>query len=242
MRLSPVRLAPVRLAPVRLAMLLLAAACGACQADSRPPVEAAKPELALLSSLPIAFGESFGLEQQRSPLLEELEGSFRVTPVDGPEQLKPNGLLLAAQPQALTAERLVALDKWVRDGGRLVLLADPFLGFESMRPLGDRFRPPLRYPDTGLLAHWGLKLDADVDNRAEAVDTDLGRGIRLSANGLGSLTRAGGDCTLSPTRVVARCRIGKGYATVVADADFALSPREEERAVVMALLRELGRG
>jgi hypothetical protein len=62
-----------------------------CQADSRPAEETAKPELALLSSLPIAFGESFGLEQQRSPLLEDLEASFRVTPVDGPEQLKPGG-------------------------------------------------------------------------------------------------------------------------------------------------------
>jgi hypothetical protein len=151
-------------------------------------------------------------------------------------------MLLAAQPQALTAERLVALDAWVRDGGRLVLLADPFLRFASMRPLGDRFRPPLRFADTGLLAHWGLMLDPEVDNGLEAVETDLGRGIKLQASGLGSLTRAGGNCTLSPTRVVARCRIGKGYAIVVADADFALSPRQEDRQVVVALLRELSAG
>jgi hypothetical protein len=224
---------------MRVAALLLAAGLAACRGDSSAPAEATRPGLALLSSLPIAFGENFGLDQQRSPLLEELEGSFTVTPVDGPEQLRPGGLLLAAQPQALTAERLVALDKWVREGGRLVLLADPFLGFESMRPLGDRFRPPLRYPDTGLLAHWGLALDPQVDNRLEAVETDLGRGIRLKASGLGSLTRSGGDCTLSVTRVVARCRIGKGYATVVADADLALSPVREDRQVVVALLREL---
>jgi hypothetical protein len=225
-----------------MAALLLAAALGACEDDSRMPAQASRPELALLSSLPIAFGENFGLDQQQSPLLGQLEGSFTVTPVDGPEQLRPGGLLLAAQPQALTAERLVALDKWVRDGGRLVLLADPFLRFESMRPLGDRFRPPLRFADTGLLAHWGLMLDPEVDNGLEAVETDLGRGIKLQASGLGSLTRAGGNCTLSPTRVVARCRIGKGYATVVADADFALSPRQEDRQVVVALLRELSAG
>ena len=59
----------------------------------------------------------------------------------------PGGLLLAAQPQALTAERLVALDDWVRAGGRLVLLADPSLRWESSRPLGDRFRPPYAFPD-----------------------------------------------------------------------------------------------
>jgi hypothetical protein len=224
---------------MRFAPLLMAVALGSCEAGGEAPAGPARPELALLSSLPIAFGESFGLDQQRSPLLEELEGSHRVRPVDGPEQLPPGGLLLAVQPQALTAERLVALDQWVREGGRLVLLADPFLRFESMRPLGDRFRPPLRYPDTGLLAHWGLSLDAETDNRLEAVETDLGRGIRLKASGLGSLTRAGGDCTLSPTRVVARCRIGQGYATVVADADFVLSPMKEDRQVVLALLQEL---
>jgi hypothetical protein len=221
--------------------LALTLVLSACEADTRAPPRAAKPDLALLTSLPIAFGESFGLDQQRSPLLEELENSFVVTPVDGPEQLRLGGLLFAAQPQALTAERLVALDKWVRDGGRLLLLADPVLTFDSSRPLGDRFRPPLRYPDTGLLAHWGLLLDESTDSRLEEVNTDLGRGIRLTASRLGSLTRAGGDCTLSPTRVVARCRIGKGYATVVADADFALSPepgREDQKAITR-LLQEL---
>ncbi len=141
----------------------------------------------------------------------------------------------------MTAERLVALDRWVRDGGRLVLMADPVLRFDSERPLGDRFRPPLRYPDTGLLAHWGLTLDDAVECRSEAVETDLGRGIRLQAAGLGSFTRAGGDCTLSPTRAVARCRIGKGYATLVADADFAIADEAGQRAVVSKLLRELAR-
>lgn len=226
---------------MRVIVLLLAAALGACQAQSQSPRPVDRPELALLTSLPIAFGERFGLDQPRSPLLADLEQGFTVTPIDGPEPLRPGGLLLAVQPQALTAERLVALDQWVRDGGRMVLLADPHLQFDSERPLGDRFRPPLRYPDTGLLAHWGLRLDDGADNRAEAVETDLGRGIRLRASGLGSFTRAGGDCTLSPTRAVARCRIGKGYVTSVADADFAVSPEAEQRQVVSRLLRELAR-
>lgn len=227
---------------MRLGLLLAVAALCSCRGESQPPAAGELPELALLSSLPIAFGESFGLDQQRSPLLQDLESQFTVVPVDGPEQLKPGGLLLAAQPQALTAERLVALDKWVREGGRLVLLADPALRFESNRPLGDRFRPPLRYPDTGLLQHWGVLLDDAVGERDEEATTDLGRGIRLEGGRLGSLTRAGGACTLSPTRAVARCRVGKGYATIVADADFALSPEAEERAVTVALLRELAAG
>ena len=164
-----------------------------------------------------------------------------MTPVDGPEQLPAQGLLLAVQPQAMTAERLVALDKWVRDGGRLVLMADPILRFESERPLGDRFRPPLRYADTGLLQHWGLRLDDAVDNRTEAAEIDFGRGIRVSAAGMGSFTRAGGACTLSPTRAVARCRIGKGYATLVAAADLAMAAQAEQRGAVLKLLGELAR-
>lgn len=217
-----------------LAVLALAA----CTPGPAAPAE--KPQVALLTSLPIVFGEQFGLEAEPSPLLKELEKGFTVLPVDGPEQLPARGLLLAVQPQALTAERLVALDQWVRNGGRLVLLADPLLAFESSRPLGDRFRPPLRYPDTGLLAHWGLSLDAAVSDRLEAVDTDFGRGIRVEAAGLGSLTRSGGACTLSPTRAVARCRIGKGYATIVADADFAVSGEDSAgREAVSQLLQEL---
>lgn len=224
---------------MRTTLLLMLAMLGGCQAEPARP--AAKPELALLTSLPIVFGESFGLDQPRSPLLTELEERYTVVPIDGPEQLKPGGVLLAIQPQALTAERLVALDTWVRDGGRVVLLADPFLEYESMRPRGDRFRPPLRYPDTGLLAHWGLTLDASVDNRLEAVETDLGRGVRLTASGLGSLTRQGGACTLSPARTLARCRVGQGYATIVADADFALKPLKQQREVVLKLVDELAR-
>jgi len=222
---------------MRKTLLALTLALAACQAESQAP----KPDLALLTSLPIVFGESFGLEQRSSPLLATLEEGFTVLPVDGPEQLAPDGLLLAVQPQAMTAERLVALDTWVRDGGRLVLLADPFLTFESSRPLGDRFRPPLRYPDTGLLAHWGLTLDPQAGGDEPAA-TDLGRGIDVSGR-LGSLTRAGGHCTLSPTRAAARCRIGKGYATIVADADFAVSdePKGEGREALVALLRELAR-
>jgi hypothetical protein len=226
---------------MRFAALLFALALGACEAKTRAPAETPRPDLALLTSLPIAFGESFGLDQQRSPLLDELEASFSVRPVDGPEQLRAGGLLLAIQPQALTAERLVALDKWVRGGGRLLLLADAHLGFESGRPLGDRFRPPYSYPDTGLLAHWGLVLTSDRDSRMEQVEVDLGGGTKKRIAGMGRLERKGGSCVLTPAGEAARCPIGKGQVIVVADADFAMSPeagRDDQKAVVR-LLREL---
>ena len=156
-----------------------------------------------------------------------------------------NGTWRIAPAGAATATRRYAGDDLVlrttfeADGGRLVLMTDPVLRFDSERPLGDRFRPPLRYPDTGLLAHWGLRLDDGINS--ETTPTDLGRGIKVDAAGFGSFTRTGGNCTLSPSRAVARCRIGKGYATLVADADFALSPEAGPRAAVLQLLGELAR-
>lgn len=223
---------------VLAALLLLAG----CREPAVADKEQARPELALLTSLPIVFGESFSLDPPESPLLKKLEERFAVRPVDGPEQLPPGGVLLAIQPQALTAERLVALDRWVREGGRLLLLADPSLTFESSRPLGDRFRPPYTFPDTGLLQHWGLLLEEEGKPTMDAVPVDLGGGVSVEASSFGRLAGEGSSCTLSPGRHAARCRIVKGRVTVLADADFAMrqAPAGNQEAVIR-LVGELTR-
>ena len=199
---------------------LVAAAGLAYVADrqSAPPPSAAssaKPKLMLLTTLPLVFGETFGLEGG-SPALEALEKHYTVTPVGVADAatLEQGRLLLMAHPLAQPAEALVDLDRWVRDGGKLLLLADPALDWPSERPLGDAFRPPPAFADTGLLAHWGLRLDAPDE-----------RGPRqLSLGGQPILTASpgalAGECRISKDRLVAHCRIGKGEATVVADADF----------------------
>jgi hypothetical protein len=118
-----------------------------------------------------------------------------------------------AQPLAQTAENLVTLDAWVRRGGHMLLLADPMLEWPSARPLGDPLRPPAMFTDTGLLQHWGLTLDAP-DERGPALrklgDEDV---LTVSPGAMS------GGCPISADRLVARCAIGKGEATVVADAD-----------------------
>jgi len=119
------------------------------------------------------------------------------------------------QPQAQPPENLVALDHWVRAGGRVVLLADPMLEWPSKRPLGDRLRPPIMFTDTGLLSHWGLRLDAP-DERGQA-SMRLGDYSIISASP-GQLF--GTTCRISPDHLLAQCRIGNGRATVIADADF----------------------
>ena len=114
--------------------------------------------LLLLTSLPLMFGEDFSLQDSGSPALDALETRYRVVPISvtDPAELAKGRLLLMAHPLAQPAEDLVALDQWVRRGGRVLLLADPMLEWPSKRPLGDPLRPPPMFMDTGLLAHWGL--------------------------------------------------------------------------------------
>lgn len=211
----------------------LALALLACreQAATAPPGEAAevhspgeeakagsRRDVALLTSLPLVLGEGFSLEPARHPLTQALERRFAVTLVDGPEKLPPAGLLLAIQPQALTAERLVALDRWVREGGRILLLADPRLAWESARPLGDVGRPPVAFPDTGLLTRWGLRLDAPDEEGPAARTLAGGEVLTESPGSLHALP--GSTCDTAGDRFVARCTLGRGQAIVVADADF----------------------
>lgn len=197
------------------AALLLLVACREATPAQAP--EKTRPELFLLTPLPLVWSERFGLDQPGSPALKALEGQYRVSPVDLPSQLPDGALLLAAQPRALPAEELVSLDAWVRRGGRLVLLADPVLEWHSDLPLGDPRRAPITFPDTGLLRHWGLRLDAP-DERGPKQSSLGGKPVLTASPG--ELVRIGGTCALGDDNLSARCAIGKGQASIIADADF----------------------
>ena len=180
-----------------------------------PRAEADKPVLLLLTSLPLVFGEDFSIQDGGSPALAALETRYKVVPISvaDPPELAKGRLLLMAHPLAQPAEDLVALDRWVRGGGRVLLLADPMLEWPSKRPLGDPLRAPPMFTDTGLLAHWGLRLDAP-DQRS-LVTRKLG-GFEVLTDSPGLLS---GKCEISADQLVAHCRLGKGRATIVADAD-----------------------
>jgi hypothetical protein len=180
-----------------------------------PGRPAQRPTLLLLTSLPLVFNEDFAITGGGSPALKRLQSRYRVVPIsvtDGAELAK-GGLLLMAQPPTQTAENLVVLDQWVRRGGHLLLLADPMLEWPSKLPLGDPLRPPAVFMDTGLIAHWGLRLDAP-DQRGPA-PRKLGS-FEVMTDSPGSLS---GSCDISDDRLVAHCRIGRGRATIIADAD-----------------------
>lgn len=186
--------------------------------------EAERPELALLTSLPLVFAEGFDISRGGSPALTRLEQRYKVVPITVADaaSLKGHKLLLMAHPRAQPAEVLVDLDQWVREGGHLLLLADPRLDWPSERPLGDMLRPPPSFADTGLLAHWGMKL--------------IGPEPESTAGRLVS----SGDCKTYEAGVVARCKLGKGQATIIADADF-LNVEASDSGNLDLLMAELDR-
>jgi hypothetical protein len=203
------------------AALMLAGALGFAAARRSPAPIAARPAterptLLLLTSLPLVFSDDFSLHGGGSEALKKLRTRYRVIPIsvtDGVDLAKGR-LLLMAQPQAQTSENLVTLDNWVRGGGAALLLADPTLEWPSKRPLGDPLRPPPMFADTGLLGHWGLRLDAPDEPRAER--RQLG-GFQVVAISPGLLS---GSCQVSGDGFVGDCPIAKGRVIVVADADF----------------------
>ena len=195
------------------------------------------PKLLLLTSLPLMFGEDFSLKGSGSPALSKLESRYRIVPISvaSDVELGKSRLLLMAQPQAQTAENLAALDAWVRRGGRVLLIADPLLEWPSKRPLGDMLRPPPVFADTGLLAHWDLRLDPPA--QPGPAERQLG-GFEVLTISPGRLS---GSCDVSRDGLVAHCRIGSGKATIVADADLlntgALGPGARDN--LNGLLAEL---
>lgn len=204
-----------------LVLLICGAAALALMPRDRPPevrprTAAEKPVLMILTTLPLLFPEEFTLEGGGSRALTALETRYRVVPIGTTDSasLKQGRLLLLAHPMAQTAEALVDLDRWVRDGGRVLLLADPRLEWPSERPLGDKLRPPPAFADTGLLTHWGLTLAPPAESGPQQRSL-AGRQILTASSGW-----LAGSCEIEEGAFVARCRIGRGLAVVVADADF----------------------
>ncbi|MGF7151024.1 hypothetical protein FHS96_004685 [Sphingomonas zeicaulis] len=190
------------------------------------PATAGAPtrRLAILTSLPIIWGEGdvtdiLGGQVRGADIHPILQRAYAVQPIDRIDAASLTGqnLLLIAQPRALDPIELVMLDDWVRGGGRVLLFADPALAWPSRWPLGDRRRAPVVTLLDPLLAHWGLAIAAPADPHAPAVRV-VG-GARLETQGIGRFTRTRGDCAVTAEGLVADCRIGRGRALLVADAD-----------------------
>lgn len=182
-----------------------------------PASARSKPPLAVLTALPL-FGYSAESLGQSAPAIAYLRRMFAVTPLDSlaAKALPPDGRLLIAQPRLLSPADLVELDRWIRQGGRAVILADPLLVWPMDLPPGDRRRPPVTSLLDPLLAHWGLTL---LPAKSAAVERRfLSGGALLPVAGV-SAFQSSGDCLVAEQGLTTLCRIGRGSVRLIADAD-----------------------
>jgi hypothetical protein len=177
-----------------------------------------KPELILMTALPIVWGEGdlFSLNVRPAGVYTALQEEFTVRPIDtlDRESLGKSKLLLLAQPRWLAPGELVAVDEWVRGGGYALMLADPQLEWHSELPLSDVRRPPPTSLLNPLLNHWGLALEEGISSGRDT----FGRNRVIAMHKAGRLTKTATSCRVLRS-YYARCAIGRGQAAVLADAD-----------------------
>lgn len=226
-----------------LAALLLAglAGCEAAPANPSAPAPDAIPpvKLGLMTSLPLYWPLGTGIDAlasgtaavpwqraalERAYLLEPLDTLSPIPGLtrDAPETDPLAGLdfLAVVQPRGLAPADNVALDRWVRGGGQLLLALDPALTGEYDLPLGDPRRPVDAAPIPPVVARWGLAVGFDEgQERAVKADMLAGEALPLALAGVVRVTDpAAADCTIVAGGAAARCAVGKGRVTLIADA------------------------
>jgi hypothetical protein len=92
------------------------------------------------------------------------------------------------------------------------------LFWPSELALGDIRRPPAIGLLGPLLTHWGLQLEPPQDRKAVVAHPGPGK-RRLAMFAPGRFASSGGSCVVDPLGHLARCKLGKGQAILLADAD-----------------------
>ncbi len=189
------------------------------------------PAATMLTGLPLRWSGSGDIAAIISdgagddPALIGLEAMGRVSLVDSlvDSVPPPSSTLLIAHPRALAPQELVAIDAFVRGGGKAVVLADALSGWPAPHPLGDPRNPPVTSLLTPLLDHWGVTLGAAPtdDNDVSAADVD---GARIRLSSAGAFERLPPTCRSFADRRIAQCPIGAGEAWLVGDADLLFAP------------------
>ena len=233
------------LIPLLLALALAGTGCRAASDSAEPETPA---RLALMTTLPIYWPEADGVDTllagtaTRSQARQTLETRFALDPLDTLEaaSLRGHRRLLLAQPRALAPTENVALDAWVRQGGRLLLFADPLLTRHSDFAVGDKRRAQDVVLLSPILSHWGLALGFDPDQPA-APRTVEAAGLTCPVAMAGRFAATpGSGCTVAGEGMLARCTIGRGRVTILADAALLDDPEDGTAAPeAQAALREL---
>lgn len=179
-----------------------------------------RPQVMLMTGLPLVWGEKGPFEAGARPAAAyvELSREFDFRPVDllDAKTLGRGRLLFLAQPQRLAPAELAALDGWIRAGGRALILTDPMLAWPSELPPGDIRRPPRVGLLAPLLGHWRLALEPPAKSSEVAARWN---GRRILLDSPGHLRSGSPACIVGEEGWTALCRLGRGTARLVADAD-----------------------
>ncbi len=221
------------------AALLLAGCDAAPDAPVSRHTPAPTEKLGLMTSLPLYWplGEGIGdiaagrgaVPWQRSVMgsayVLELIDTLSPIPGISPDSAEVDPLagldrLAVIQPRGLSPGDNVALDAWVRKGGRLLLVLDPALTGDYDLPLGDPRRPVDSALIPPVVARWGMAVNFDDAQDAAATTAPLGTAtIPLALAGRIAVTDpAAADCTLLAGGAAAQCGVGEGQVTLIADA------------------------
>jgi hypothetical protein len=216
-----------------------------------PAIEIPDPKpMGLMTSLPLYWAAGADMQSIASGRAEVpwqrdvLEARAIITPIDTlspiaglmPEDEEVDPLadlsrLAIIQPRGLSPSDNVALDDWVRQGGRLLLVLDPMLTGEYPFALGDPRRPVDAALIPPVVARWGLRMQVDEEG-APVREIPLGEGS-FTARLAGRLSPLDEDstCSFYSEGVIAFCKVGEGRVTLVADAatfeGLAASPEKE---------------
>jgi hypothetical protein len=220
----------IRRKPLLVASVLLAAlVAGLALFTSGGQSGEGKP-VGLFTSLPILWGEQAELRDALKPEAEHwakgvIERHGRIVPLDvlagvagQPGPLAGVERLIIAQPRPLSPAENVALDAWVRGGGRLLMFADPMLTEESAFAIGDKRRPQDIVMLSPILKHWGLSLEFETEDEF-GEGPMMAMGMEVPVNMPGRLLVSDPvHCRSWEQNLIATCRIGQGRVLVLADA------------------------
>jgi hypothetical protein len=198
----------------------------------------------LFSSLPIVWNEAPNVAAMLNPQAEPhwakaaIARTGPLVPLDflGPKQLAPLHRLVIAQPRPLSPQENVAIDAWLRGGGKLLVFADPMLTEETRFAIGDKRRPQDIAMLDPILNHWGLELKFDPaasqpEGQADVMD------MTIPVDLPGRLSATGPQCRAWGQGELATCKIGRGRLVVLADA--AVLDRDAPSGLQEPALRQL---
>lgn len=187
-----------------------------------------RADVGLFTSLPILWREEAQLSDLLRPapphwakaVIGQAGSIVPLDKLDGDDpRLAGLTMLVMAQPRPLAPAESVALDAWLRQGGRLLVFADPMLTEHSAFAPGDRRRPQDIVRLDALLRRWGLAMRFDARQPAGERTVAI-NGVPLPVNLPGRLSATGGNpaCRIAAQGLLAECRIGRGRLRILADA------------------------